>query len=315
MPFTQSKLKALALAHTRHKESSFLQPTSFLSLADLTDDQMNHLLDQALAVKQYPAAHAQDLKGKHVALLFEKTSTRTRCSFETGIHEMGGHVSTIDWKSSNFTLADLQDEAKCLSRYYDLIMARVYKHTTLQTMAAHSEVPVINGLCDQAHPCQALSDYMTMAEYFGRNLKGLNLTYIGDGNNVCRSLVEGAGKLGVNVTLCSPKGYALDTPDVAHCDDPCEAAAQADVLYTDTWVSMGDEVEAEKRLQAFEGYQLSSQVLAAAPLHALVMHCLPAHPGQEIAAEVLRGPRSIVFDQAENRKHGQKAIMSWLIKA
>ena len=316
MPFAQTKLKALATAETRHKAALLFTPHSFLSLEDISAQKMRDLLTLATDMKKHPQAYNELLSGKHVALLFEKTSTRTRCSFETGIHELGGFCSVIDWKSSNFTLADLQDEAKCLSRYYDLIMARVYKHETLQTMATHSEVPVINGLCNLHHPCQALADYLTMTEYFSPNLAGINLTYIGDGNNVCRSLVHGAAHLGVNITLCSPKGYELaDEGDlVAHIPDPIDAVAKADVIYTDTWVSMGDEAEEETRLKAFAGYQLNDDVLAAAPLHALVMHCLPAHPGQEISAEVLRGPRSIVLDQAENRKHAQKALMAWLIK-
>ena len=321
MPFTQMKLKALALAEQRHKAALAKKPKGFTSLAALETPTIQTLIDAALAVKKHPQCWTTILAGKHVALLFEKTSTRTRCSFETGVREMGGDVSYLDWKTSNFVLADLADEAKCLSRYYDIIMARVMKNETIQTMAAYSESPVINGLCDREHPCQALADFMTMAEYFGRNLAGLKLTFIGDGNNVCRSLVHGASKLGVKVTLCAPDGYALDAQTVkeagalvSFASTPHEAVADADVIYTDTWVSMGDEAEATKRLKAFAGYQVDESVLAAAPLHALVMHCLPAHPGQEIAASVLRGPRSIVFDQAENRKHAQKAVMAWLVE-
>lgn len=319
MPFTQNKLKALYMAQAQHQAALESAPPSFLSINALSSEKMHELLALALAMKQFPAAHAHALKGKHIALLFEKTSTRTRCSFETGVYEMGGFVTTIDWKTSNFTLADLQDEIQCLSRYYDLIMARVFKHETLETMAAHSLSPIINGLCNLHHPCQAMADYMTMMNYFGHDLTGLKVAYIGDGNNVCRSLVEGAGKLGVHITMATPKGYRLDKQTMnqaksfaSYTQTPQEAVQYADIIYTDTWVSMGDEAQAAKRLKDFAGYQVSEDLLAQAPLHALVMHCLPAHPGQEISAGVLRGPRSIVMDQAENRKHAQKAIMAWL---
>ncbi|MDD3370958.1 MAG: ornithine carbamoyltransferase, partial [Alphaproteobacteria bacterium] len=182
-----------------------------------------------------------------------------------------------------------------------------------------SEAPIVNGLSDRMHPCQALADYATMAEYFGGDLRGLRLAYIGDGNNVARSLVHGAAALGVHLTLCGPEGYKLDADTinaakscVSYVNHPVDAVCDADVVYTDTWISMGDEAETQKRLKDFSFYQVNADLMANAPSHALVMHCLPAHPGQEITAELLRSPRSIVFDQAENRTHAQKALLHWL---
>lgn len=311
---------AVELAMTRYKNSLSLKPASFLSLEKIAAGEMKNIIKSAHDMKKSPNDYRSTLKNKSVALLFQKTSTRTRCSFENAVNELGGFASYIDWRTSNFVLADLQDEIKVLSRYYNLIMARVMHHETLATMAAHSEVPIINGLCNLYHPCQALSDFMTMTEYFGINLNGLRVAYIGDGNNVCRSLAHGAIHMGVELTLCSPKGYKLDAATIASghgsivkINDPYDAVWDADVIYTDTWISMGDEAEAQERLAAFQDYQITENLFEAAPKHALFMHCLPAHPGQEVAPEVLRGPRSIVLDQAENRKHAQKALMAAMI--
>jgi ornithine carbamoyltransferase len=312
------RTQALKLAETRYNKSHALKPRSFLSIRDIDAGEMKALIQTSLDMKRKPAKYKAVLRDKAIALLFQKTSTRTRCSFETGAVEMGAWCSVIDWRFSNFTLADLEDESKVLSRYYDCVMARVLDHKTLKIMAANSEVPVINGMCNLMHPCQALSDFMTMSEYFISNLEGLRLAYVGDGNNVCLSLVQGAILLGVKMTLCSPPDYALGSQakhELITCiDNPAEAIQGADVIYTDTWISMGSENEKEKRLAAFQKYQVNEELMKSAP-KALFMHCLPAHPGHEVTPGVLRGKRSIVIDQAENRKHAQKALMKMLMES
>ena len=309
-------------AEKRYAERMSHKPRSFLSVSDLSGPELMEIISEAMDMKKTPQEFSTALKDKSIALLFQKTSTRTRCSFENAAWELGARASYIDWKTSNFVLADLADEIIVMSRFYDMIMARVNDYATLDEMAKHSEVPIINGLCNRMHPCQAIGDYMTLMEYFGMNLKGLKLTYIGDGNNVCRSLVHGATILGVNIKLCSPPEYKLDqeTVDASHgqavfVDDPVEAVSGADVVYTDTWVSMGDEKTAKERLKAFSVYQVNDDLMRHAAGHALFMHCLPAHPGYEVSPEVLRGPRSVVFDEAENRKHAQKSLLAFLNRA
>jgi ornithine carbamoyltransferase len=311
------------LAQRRHAKRGKPE-RSFLSIDELASEDFLHLLRGGLDAKANPDRYRGALAGRPVALLFQKTSTRTRCSFEVGVGDMGGQPVYIDWRTSNFTLGELSDEIRVLSRYFDLIMARVYKHEDLLTMREHSEVPVINGLDDRYHPCQGLTDYMTVLEYFGQ-LAGLKLAYVGDGNNVCHSLIDGGAATGVHVAVAHPPGHAPreDVVDRARAkgaevtitQDPREAVAGADVVYTDTWVSMGDEAQTEARLKAFAGYQVNAELLAAAPDHALVMHCLPAHRGLEISGEALDSANSVVFDQAENRKHAQKYLMAWIIEA
>jgi len=320
MLINAKRSEALKLAQTSYRQHAAIKPRSFLTLAKLAAGDLQSILDTGLDMKRSPNDYADLLKGRALALLFQKTSTRTRCSFEQAARELGATSNYIDWRTSNFVLGDLCDEAKVLSRYYDLIVARVNEHQTLKVLAASSEVPVINGLSDRFHPCQALADYMTMAEYFGPDLNGLRLAYIGDGNNVCRSLVHGALALGVHMTLCGPEGYKLDDETLAtakkcvsYVNHPADAVRDADIIYTDTWISMGSEAEAAKRLNAFSFYQVNEDLVSTAPSHALIMHCLPAHPGQEITAEVLRSSRSIVFDQAENRTHAQKALLRWIL--
>jgi ornithine carbamoyltransferase len=295
---------------------------SFLTIADLEPSAVAEVLAGGLEVKRDPARFGQTLRNRSVALLFQKTSTRTRVSFEIGVGEMGGQALYLDWRSSNFVLADLQDEIRVLSRYTDLIMARVYQHGDLETMRAFSEVPIINGLSDLSHPCQGLTDYMTMLEYFG-SLKGLRVGYVGDGNNVCHSLIEGAIATGSHIVVSHPPGYGPDDEIVTRgkaagaltlSARPEDAARDVDVIYTDTWISMGDEAERDVRLRAFDGYQVNEALLAQAPSHALVMHCLPAHRGYEITAGVLDSPNSVVFDQAENRKHLQKFLMARILE-
>lgn len=297
---------------------------SLLTLADLTPDTFARLLAGGLDVKRHPERYADALAGRSVGLLFQKTSTRTRVSFEIGVGEMGGQPLYLDWRTSNFTLADLEDEIRVLSRYVDLVMARVYDHRDLVLMRDHSEVPVINGLCNLYHPCQGLADYMTIQEYFGE-LAGLKIAYVGDGNNVCHTLMIGAGKADMEIAVAYPPGYSPDAAIVTRVrdeggrvtltHDPLEAVAGADVVYTDTWISMGDEGERENRLKAFTGYQVTLELLAGAADHALVMHCLPAHRGYEISSEALDSRGSVIFDQAENRKHAQKFLMAWILEA
>jgi ornithine carbamoyltransferase len=311
---------AFKLARQRFDARRSQTPRSFLSLADLDPMEMGEIIMRGIEMKNSQNVVCKVLHGLSIALLFQKTSTRTRCSFENAAVELSAFPSYIAWETSNFVLADLSDEIKVLSRYYGLIVARVNKHDTLATMARESEVPVINGLCDRMHPCQALSDFMTITEYFGNDLRGLRLAYIGDGNNVCRSLVHGAINAKAQVNLCSPKRYALDEETVAagkglvtRVAAPAEAVRDVDVIYTDSWVSMGCEAETSERLAVLQAYQVNEELLTSAPSKALFMHCLPAHPGLEVTPGVLRSARSVIFDQAENRKHAQKALMEWII--
>ena len=313
---------ALALAARRDVERRAVRPHSFVTLDDIDARALAHVVDHGLEMKRRPGHHAAALAGRAVALLFQKTSTRTRCSFAAAAREMGAETDYLDWSRSNFVLAELRDEISVMSRYYDLIVARVDSHESLRAMAAHSEVPIVNGLCDLHHPCQAVSDVLTLKEYFGADLRGLRLAYVGDGNNVCRSLVQAATRFGVEVTLSSPVGYELDDVTASQggallrrVADPSAAVEGVDVVYTDTWVSMGQEAELEARKAALAGWQVDARLMDAAPRHALFMHCLPAHPGLEVTAEILRSPRSIVLDQAENRKHAQKALLAWLVRA
>lgn len=311
------KLFAESLATNRFNERSVKKPRSILSIDDLSTLEIKGIIERALSIKSDPHSYSRKLQGKSIALLFEKTSTRTRCSYETGIFEMGGAGFYIDWKSSNLVLGRVEDETRIMSRYYSLIMARVYQHQTLEIMRSSSEVPIINGLCDLEHPCQALADYLTLVEYF-KNAEGLKLSYIGDPNNVCRSLAKIASRFGIEMTISCPIDYPIpkdimELPGVRAETSPQEGVKEADIIYTDTWVSMGQESEQTQRLKKFRDYQVNASLLSSAPKHCLVMHCLPAHPGQEITADILTSQKSLVFDQAENRKHVQKALLAQLL--
>lgn len=295
---------------------------SFLNITDLSRDEVARILDGGIDIKQNPGKYADTLRGLSVGLLFQKTSTRTRVSFEIGVGEMGGQPLYVDWRTSNFTLADLKDEIKVFSRFVDLVMARVYRHEDLEEMRRHSEVPVINGLSDFSHPCQGLTDYMTVQEHFG-TLEGLKLAYVGDGNNVCHSLIDGAAKTGVRCAVAHPEGYAprQDVVDAARAEGgvvelfnrPEDAVEGADVVYTDTWISMGEEDQRDTKMKAFAGFCVDERLLSHAAPHALVMHCLPAHRGYEISDGAMDAPHSVVYDQAENRKHLQKYLMGWIM--
>jgi ornithine carbamoyltransferase len=268
------------------------------------------------------------LLGKMLGMIFEKTSTRTRVSFEVGMAQLGGHAVFLAPQDTQMSRGEeIRDTARVLSRYVDAIMMRTYSHQTVEEMAYNATVPVINGLTDMHHPCQALADMYTIQESLGA-LKCLKLAYIGDGNNVANSLIEAALKVGMNITLACPEGYEPDKAILEKAEghynrderesvqvvrDPLEAAAGANVLYADVWSSMGQEGEADARAKAFEGYQINHELIKAARPDVLVMHCLPAHRGQEITDDAMESSHSVVFDQAENRLHVQKAILEMLI--
>jgi ornithine carbamoyltransferase len=261
-------------------------------------------------------------------MVFQKPSTRTRVSFEVGMFQLGGQAVYLGAESIQLSRGEsVADTARVLSRYVHGIMARVYSHQDILDLAKHGSVPVINGLSDLLHPCQALADYFTLRERRG-DLAGLKVAYVGDGNNVAHELIFGAVKLGLTMMVASPQGYEpnqlvvksatreaqrLGTPAPEVVADPYAAASGADLVYTDTWTSMGQEAEAEARLAAFQGYAVTEDLMAAASPEAVFMHCLPAHRGEEVAAEVADGPQSVIFDEAENRLHVQKAVMMLLM--
>jgi ornithine carbamoyltransferase len=303
-----------------------LRSKDLISINLLSIDEVNLIIEESDKIKKGPR-NTDILKGKTLAMIFEKSSTRTRVSFETGIYQLGGigmYFSSRDLQIGRGET--IHDTAKVLSRYADGIMARTFSYQTILDLAKYSSVPVINGLTDYDHPCQVLADLFTIYEKKGK-LKGLTLTYLGDGNNVLHSLIQGCVKVGMNITYSSPGGYkplqsvvneanttAKQTGSIIkNTDDPVEAVENADIIYTDVWVSMGQEEEKEKRLKDLKKYQLNSELLSKAGKDVLVMHCLPAHRGEEITDEVIDGPNSIVFDEAENRLHTQKALMKLLM--
>src|SRR3989338_1005898 len=280
-----------------------------LNLDPFSGKWIEDILNLAIKLKKNPEKYYSRLKNKILVMLFEKTSTRTRTSFEAGMAQLGGHAIFLDWTTTQLKKAKLKDEIKCIASYCDIIMARVYSHDTVKEIAANSKVPVINGLCDKYHPCQILGDLQTIKEKFGK-LKGLKLAFIGDGNNVCNSLIIGCKKVGIKISVACPKGFEpLEKPDVL-TTDPAKAAEGADIVYADTWVSMGQEAEKAKRIKIFKKYQVTKKLLGKA----LFMHCLPAYRGFEVTDEVIDSKQSIVFDQAENRLHAQKALMLTLLE-
>ncbi len=290
-------------------------PTHILTGSELTGDQILGLLDRALELKQGRAAGlgSDTLAGKTVALFFERPSTRTRVSFQVGVTELGG--APLPLRADELQLGrgeSVADTARVLSRYLHAIVIRSGSHERVTELAAASEVPVINALTPLHHPCQALADLLTLRERFG-DLDGLRLAYVGDGNNVARSLALVGGAVGVEVVVAAPAGYQLEDGIAELTDDPLAAASGADALYTDVWVSMGDEQEAESRRRDLAPFQLSEALMAAAADGAIALHCLPAHPGEEITEGVLYGEASAVFDQAENRLHAQKALLELLL--
>ncbi len=301
-----------------------------LSLADLSSEEIWEILDLAVELKQEwrRGGNAPILRGKTLGMLFQKPSLRTRVSFEMGMIHLGGQALYLSPNEVQLGQREsVADVARVLSRYVDGIMARVFAHADIEELAAFSHVPVINGLSDYNHPCQALADLLTILEKKGR-LGGLRLAYLGDGNNVATSLLLGGTKVGMEVALATPPGYEIteDVEDLATAFaaesgggviltyEPQEAVAGADVIYTDTWASMGQEEEMAKRLEIFPPYQVNDALVAASGKRdVIVMHCLPAHRGQEITDDVADGPHSALFDQAENRLHAQKAVLALLL--
>ena len=300
-----------------------------LDVATLTKAEVESLLTLAtrLKDKQRRGVPHPVLQGKTLGLLFEKPSTRTRVSFEAGMNQLGGHALVLPMGDIQLSRGEsVPDTARVLSRYLDGIVIRTYDHATVQEWAREATMSVINGLTDLSHPCQALSDLLTIKEKKGR-LKGIKIAYIGDGNNVANSLIEAAAKMGMTIALGCPAGYQPDqhVVDLARLEaektgalielshDPSIVAKEADVIYTDVWISMGREREQARRLKVLAPYQVNSRLVSRAKSDAIIMHCLPAHRGQEISAEVLDGPQSVILDQAENRLHMQKAILTKLL--
>jgi ornithine carbamoyltransferase len=287
----------------------------FLTGSELDGDQLTALLARAAKLKSgRPNAGAGTLAGRSVALIFERPSTRTRISFEVGVAELSGTPIVLRGDEMQLSRGEsIADTGRVLSRYVQGIAVRSGSHAAVAELAGTAEVPVINALTPEHHPCQALADLLTLRERFG-GLEGRKLVYVGDGNNVARSLAILGRSAGVEVVIAAPEGYRLeDELGVEQTGDPLAAAQGADALYTDVWVSMGDEGDAERRRADLAPFQLNAELLAAASDDAIVMHCLPAHPGEEITEDVLYGERSAVWDQAENRLHAQKALLERLL--
>lgn len=299
----------------------------FLSVDDLDGEELAEILDSADAIKKEPASSASALAGKQVGLIFEKPSTRTRVSFEVAVSSMGGHAVVLRGDELQLGRGEtISDTGKVLSRYLDAIVVRTFGQERLVELAQTSSVPVVNALSDYSHPCQALADLQTIRERKTK-LEGLALAYLGDGNNVAHSLLFAGVKSGMDVRIASPSRYAPSGDVVKRCREigvetggratvtevVAEAVSGADVLYTDVWASMGQESEADARREVLDRYRLDEDSLALANDDALVMHCLPAHRGEEISAGVIDGPQSVVWDQAENRLHSQRALLRWLL--
>jgi ornithine carbamoyltransferase len=295
-----------------HRGDRTLRRLHFLDGTELTAAQLTSLLDRALALKEAPAG-SRALDGKTVALLFEQPSTRTRISFEAGVFEMGGHPMVLRANELQLTRGEsLRDTGLVFSRHVAAIGLRTGSEERLAGLAEHATVPVVNMLSPRHHPCQALADLMTLREAFG-SIEGRVITYVGDGNNVARSLAILGGLAGVEVRVAAPAGYQLEGGAELY-EDPAEAVAGADAVYTDVWVSMSDdESEAARRREALDPYRLDDALLDRAAPHAIALHCLPAHPGEEISEGVLYGDRQRIWDQAENRRHAQKALLEMLL--
>jgi ornithine carbamoyltransferase len=299
----------------------------FLSIHDLTAGQVESIFALTADLKREPRQFATALAGKSLAMIFEKSSTRTRVSFEVGMTQLGGHALFLSSRDIQLGRGEpISDTAQVLSRYVDVIMARTFAHQTVLDLARYGSVPVVNGLTDELHPCQGMADYFTLREVFGE-LRGRKLAYVGDGNNVAHSLLFGGVKVGMDVAIatppgyeCSPKYVELAKQDAAEAGvtltfthDAKEAVAGASAVYTDVWASMGQEAEAEARKQAFAGWTVDNALMSGARPDAVFLHCLPCHRGEEVAAEVVDGPQSRIFDEAENRLHVQKAILLSLL--
>jgi ornithine carbamoyltransferase len=304
----------------RHKD--------FIEIHDYSAAEVREIFELARDIKKDPRKFARTLEGQTLAMIFEKSSTRTRVSFEVGMFQLGGHALFLSSRDIQLGRGEpIYDTAKVLSRYVDGIMARTFAHKTVTDLAEYAGVPVINGLTDLSHPCQAMTDYFTAWEKLG-DLKGRKLAYIGDGNNMAHSLMFGAPKLGMDVAVATPPSYRPDPSVVGQAQADADAAGTrvivtnsideavrgADIVETDVWASMGQEAEAAKRRKDFEGWIVDGRVMSLAKKEAIFLHCLPAHRGEEVAAEVIDGEQSAIYDEAENRLHVQKAIMVALMK-
>ena len=304
----------------RHKD--------FIEIHDYTAEQVRELFDLARDLKTHPDKYRDALRGRTLAMIFEKSSTRTRVSFEAGMFQLGGHALFLSARDIQLGRGEpIPDTARVLSRYVDGIMARTFAHKTVTELAEYATIPVINGLTDLSHPCQVMADYFTAWEHLG-DLKGRKIAWIGDGNNMAHSLMFGAPKVGLDIAVATPPSYAPDPGVIAAAQADAEAAGTkliltnsieeavsgADIVETDVWASMGQEEEAEKRRRDFDGWIVDRRVMSMAKRDAIFMHCLPAHRGEEVAAEVIDSPQSVIFDEAENRLHVQKAIMVALMK-
>ena len=300
-----------------------------ISINDLTPREVKQILTMAAELKEHPRKYSEAMAGCSVALIFEKPSLRTRVTFDLGATQMGASSVYLDHQAVRMGEREsVKDMALNLERWVDVIVARVYNHEILIELAAHSSVPVINGLSEFSHPCQGLTDYFTLAEKVGPDLKGFRLAYVGDGNNTCHSLIFGAAKLGVHIRIGAPKGYEPDAgvlklaqrearktgARIEVVNHPFEAVEGAQAVYTDVWASMGFEAETERRREIFASFRVTKKLINAAARGAYFMHCMPAHRGDEVDADVIDSKISIVYDQAENRLHTQKALMLLLVK-
>ncbi|APZ42265.1 ornithine carbamoyltransferase [Acidihalobacter ferrooxydans] len=296
----------------------------FLSLHDLNGDELRRIISRASELKaiQHRGDRHTPLPGKTLGMIFEKSSTRTRVSFEVGMAQLGGHALFLSPRDTQLGRGEpIEDTARVLSRMVDAVMIRTFAHTTLERFAAHSRVPVINGLSDDIHPCQLLADLQTYQEHRG-DIRGRTVAWIGDGNNMCHSWINAAAQLDFKLRVACPEGYDPDARFVeaaaGHVEivrDRLAAATDADLITTDVWASMGQEDEQAKRAAAFADYQVDATLMAKASKDAVFMHCLPAHRGEEVSAEVIDGPQSVVWDEAENRLHAQKALLEFLLDA
>ncbi|XJZ27915.1 ornithine carbamoyltransferase [Bacillota bacterium Lsc_1132] len=310
--------------------SELLQGKDFLQLADFSPAEITYLLETAQELKamQKQGKPHPFLNGKVLGMIFEKSSTRTRVSFEVGMLQLGGHAIFLSSKDIQLGRGEsISDTAKVLSRYVDGIMIRTFSHHSVEELAQHATIPVINGLTDLQHPTQVMADLLTILEHKGK-LAGLKICYLGDGNNnMAHSLLEGAAKTGMHISIASPKGYLpneeivakakkhaeMTGGSIAICHDPKEGVSGADVVVTDVWASMGQEAEQQKRIEDLKAYQVNEDLCANAKEDFIFLHCLPAHRGEEVTAEIIDGPHSVVFDEAENRLHAQKAILKILL--
>jgi len=314
------------MARNKEEIAQSLKGRDFLMLVDFTQEELYYLIELAIELKAKQKAGQEHklLNGKTIGLIFEKSSTRTRVSFEVGIYQLGGQGLFLSGNDLQIGRGEtILDTAQTLSRYLDGIMIRTYEHRKVVELARGATIPVINGLTDLSHPCQALADYQTIYEKHG-SFDGVKLAYIGDGNNMVHSLMMGAAKLGIDMSIATPEGYEPDADIIQQtlaiaeetgskivvCRDPKEAIQGANFIYTDVWASMGQEAEQKEREIAFANYQVDEELVKLADPNYMFMHCLPAHRGEEVTEGVIDGEHSIIFDQAENRLHAQKAVMA-----